>query len=78
MTYKNIAGTNWTKGSVDGYDFTIKHFENGSDFGIDEGRISKLEIRKNGKILANYDRGWDVEPNGAVKNVYDKILANFN
>ena len=42
--------------------YWVKHYEEGSEWGIDEGRISKLEIRINGKITANYDRGWDIEP----------------
>ena len=25
-------------------------------------RISKLEVRKSGDIIANFDRGWDVMP----------------
>lgn len=31
-------------------------------YGIDGGRISKLMIKINGKITANYDRGWDIQP----------------
>lgn len=69
----------WTKGTIEGYNFCIKHFEKGSEFGIDEGRISKLEIRRNGKIIANYDRGWDIRPaNKDVKKVYDQLLKTYN
>lgn len=65
----------WTKGMVDGYDYCIKHFNEGSIYGIDGGKISKLEIRRDGKIHVNYDRGWDIEPQGAeVKAVFEKIL----
>ena len=28
----------------------------------DGGRISKLTLKRNGTIVCNYDRGWDVEP----------------
>ena len=28
----------------------------------DGGRISKLMLKRDGKIVCNYDRGWDVEP----------------
>ena len=34
----------------------------GSVFGIDGGRISKLTIKVGGKVTCNYDRGWDIEP----------------
>ena len=41
---------------------SLKCYEKGSVFGIDEGRISKLMLKRKGKIIANYDRGWDIEP----------------
>jgi hypothetical protein len=54
-------------------------FDKGSDYGIDKGRVSKLEIRVNGKIAANYDRGWDVRPQTPeVKAVYKHIMAALN
>ena len=34
----------------------------GSKYGINGGRISKLTLKRNGAVVANYDRGWDVEP----------------
>lgn len=69
----------WSNGKIDGYEYSVKHFENGSEFGIDEGRISKIEIRKDGKILVNYDRGWDIEPkDAAVKAVLFKLLERYN
>ena len=34
----------------------------GSQYGINQGRISKLTLKRDGKIVANYDRGWDIEP----------------
>jgi hypothetical protein len=62
------------------YKYWVKHFEEGSQFGIDGGRISKLTIRKFGESrdLCNYDRGWDVEPEGEVKAVYAIILDKYN
>lgn len=52
----------WEKGEVDGYKYWAKVYEEGSIYGIDEGRISKLEVRKDGKTVTNYDRGWDILP----------------
>ena len=40
----------------------MKQYDTGSQFGIDGGRISKLMLKRDGEIVANYDRGWDVEP----------------
>jgi hypothetical protein len=63
-----------------GYKYWVKHFEEGSEFGIDGGKISKLTIRKVGESrdLCNYDRGWDVEPADQVKAVYAIILEKYN
>ena len=69
----------WTNGTINGFEFYAKRYEEGSVYGINEGRISKLEIRKNGKTLANYDRGWDLEPKGeALLATYEEILAKYN
>jgi hypothetical protein len=40
----------------------MKQYEEGSPFGIDGGRISKLMLKRNGEIVYNYDRGLDVAP----------------
>jgi hypothetical protein len=70
----------WTKGNIDGYDFWAKHYEEPSEgYGINDGRISKLSIRKDGKELYNFDRGLDfdrLDPDG--KAVYEKILKKYN
>jgi hypothetical protein len=61
--------------------YWVKHFEEGSEFGIDGGRVSKLTIRKVGESrdLVNYDRGWDVEPaDEETKAVYGIVLAKYN
>ena len=58
--------TRWSKGSIeiDGTEvqYWVKHFEEGSEWGIDGGRISKLECRADGETILHYDRGWDMEP----------------
>jgi len=69
----------WGKGNIDGYEYHVKYFENGSHYGIDEGGISKLSIRKNGKELYNFDRGLDfdrLDKDG--KAAYAKILEKYN
>ena len=56
----------WREGTTiinkKGYRYWVKHFDEGSQFGIDGGRISKLMIKRSGEIVCNYDRGWDIKP----------------
>lgn len=78
-------GTVWTGGH--GYSFETKHFEEGSVFGIDGGRISKLRIvtlcpnNDNAREVCAYDRGWCVRPDGtnaADMAACGAILERYN
>lgn len=63
------------------FHFWIKRFDEGSEFGIDGGRISKLTIKneRTGKEVANYDRGWGIEPQTkSAKAALDWVLRCFN
>jgi len=76
-------GTIWMENGKVGYDYWVKHYEEGSQYGIEnEGRISKLSIRKHGEktYLVNYDRGWDIEvpEDENVKAVYAILLKKYN
>jgi hypothetical protein len=69
----------WTKGNINGYEYEVKHFDEGSEFGINGGRISKLAIRDlNGRWVVNYDRGWDQRPTKKIKPIYDEIIKMYN
>ena len=69
----------WSKGIINGYEYWVKHFDEGSEFGINGGRISKLAIRdQQGRWLVNYDRGWDQRPAREVKPIYDKLIEMYN
>ena len=69
----------WIKGTIEGYTFYIKQYDEGSEYGISSGRISKLEIWKDGQLFVQYDRGWSKKPSGAqVKAVYEQILREYN
>jgi hypothetical protein len=62
------------------YKYWAKVYDEGSEFGINGGRISKLQIRKRGENhdLYNYDRGLDVPPaNDEVAAVLDIILLKY-
>lgn len=73
----------WTEGKIEHngavYSYCCKHFEEPSEFGIEGGRVSKLDIRRKGKEVLNYDRGWDIEPvDEDAKQVLEIILKTFN
>ncbi len=57
---------NWKEGALRVYDesyhYWAKVYETGWQYGIDGGRVSKLTIKRGGETVANYDRGWDIEP----------------
>lgn len=56
----------------------VGYFEEPSEFGIDEGRISKLWIAdETGKPVAEYDRGWSIKPpiSGPAKELYDALVS---
>lgn len=72
---------NWVNGCVnDGeFYFESKLFDEGSIFGIDDGRVSKLNISIGNSFswnncIVNYDRGWDVEPTKEYIEVYEAVL----
>ena len=70
---------NWAKGEINGYRFEVKHYEQGSEFGIEGGRISKLRVTKDGVEVANYDRGWDVLPaTSEAQEVTSEIIRRYN
>ena len=60
------------------YTFRAKVYDAGSEFGIDNGRISKLEVFHKGNEVINYDRGWDQKPRSwKEKTVLRDIVAGF-
>ena len=60
--------------------YWVKHYEEPSEFGINGGRISKLMIKINGVVTANYDRGWDIEPDEGLPTqmAYCILLNEYN
>ena len=56
----------WKEGALKVYDnifhYWMKVYEGPSEFGINGGKVSKLMLKRNSKIVCNYDRGWDVKP----------------
>ena len=56
--------------------YSVKVYEEGNQFGINGGKISKLTLKMEGVIIANYDRGWDIEPICEEANLALCILLN--
>lgn len=53
----------WITGNYKGYEYQAKVYPEPSEYGIDfgeedDGRISKLDVSKNGRVVCCYDRGW--------------------
>ena len=70
----------WKEGRIKVYDsvfhYWMKQYDEGSQFGIDGGRISKLMLKRDGIIVCNYDRGWDIEPTCKEAELALCILLN--
>jgi len=88
-TFTNFTDeSNWVDGVVSTdnqeYKFSAKLFDVGSNYGINDGRVSKLSIRLQDttwdKSIVNYDRGWDIEPktdeHKQIFNVIMELLEN--
>lgn len=77
-------GDNWVHGKIGKYDFEAKLFDEGSSYGIDNGRVSKLAIYDNvvryqkksfhDACIVNYDRGWSIKPSQEDKPFYDAVM----
>ena len=69
----------WSKGEFKGYGFEVKHYDEPSEeYGYKGSRMSKIEIRRNGKVTFRYDRGLDIEAQdkGTLK-VIDYLMTVF-
>ncbi len=69
----------WHEGVIDGYWWQAKVFNEGSQFGINNGRVSKLsicegEVWNHKKQVYGYDRGLDFD--NCPAEVFSKIMAH--
>lgn len=83
LAYGPRMNDGWTHGTatVNGtvYRFDVKHFDEGSDWGLKGGCISKLDIVADGDYLVNFDRGWDRRPQTEeTKAIFKALVARFN
>jgi len=80
---KSLSGGTWITGTEDfdgeqNIKIEILVFEEGSIYGIAEGKISKMFITLGSETLVWYDRGWETEPTEEVKPLYESIIAQYN
>lgn len=68
---------NWIIGCIDDFDFEAKVYDEGSQFGIDGGRVSKLGVYQaepKGELIG-YDRGWETYPaTPELENLLEALL----
>lgn len=63
--------------------YAVKHYDNPSEYGINGGRVSKLEIWKDDECRSrvHYERGWDIHPapdDEAANAALSMLLERFN
>lgn len=65
-------------GHLIGVHYTAKVYDEGSEYGINGGRISKLTLSIDGRVVYNYDRGEDIPPqNEAAEKALAILLAEY-
>ena len=65
---------NWKIGTINGISFQAKVYDEGSEYGIGGGNVSKLWI----KGICNYDREWDERATTAKgKAMVNALVAYF-
>lgn len=63
------------------FSYAVKRYDTPSEYGINGGRVSKLEVRDAEKIRVHYERGWDIYPapdDEAAKTALSMLLERFN
>ena len=77
-------GSGWQEGALrvpNGgiYHYWVKAYEQGSEYGIEGGRISKLTLQRKEQTVCNYDRGWDVKPvDDETEIALEVLLQQYN
>ena len=75
----------WTLGEIQigkkTISYQVKHYEEGSPFGIEGGKISKLWLmdKESGEVEASYERGWGKKPQTAeARKACRELMERFN
>ena len=78
----NGPGT-WVSGTIAGHTFQVLVFEGhaeNAEYELGTSRISKLWLRRQAdrQVVANFDRGWDVEPTtDTAREIVDFLAAGI-
>ena len=64
------------KGKYTACHFEVKVYKKGGQYGINGGKIIKLCIRIDDKVVCHYDRGWDVKATGYEARFALQILLH--
>ena len=78
----NGPGT-WVSGTIAGHTFQVLVFEDhaeNAECELGTSRISKLWLRRQAdrQVVANFDRGWDVEPTtDTAREIVDFLAAGI-
>lgn len=65
----------WVSGTIGEFRFCAKVYGAPSKYGINSGRVSKLEIKKGTIPVINYDRGWDIRPESdEIQEIFRAVL----
>lgn len=79
MWERGAIGISSNKGKYASCKYCVKCFEEGSSWGINNGKISKLQIKINDVLACNYHRGWDIEPlNETAEQALAILLKEYN
>jgi hypothetical protein len=76
-----VKNHGWIDGAIDGFRFHAKVCGADSQLGINNGRVSKLEMRSRQtggacKRIAKYDKGWEKEPaNDRHRELFEALLG---
>ena len=77
MWKKGTVGIPKKDGSYKAVHYWVKQCEQESEtYGINGGKIIKLSLKMDGEWIANYVRGWDIEPDCEEANLALCILLN--
>lgn len=68
----------WVKGFVSGISFTALVCSEPSAYGINNGRVSKLFMSKNGMPVLSYDRQWEKEAEEKYhQSIFQRLLIGL-